>query len=276
GGSSRRPNPDIASDNFRTNAFTSSYHGGQVILRPRTGWGLQLNANSTFSKGIHTRSRAFHPRPGPNPPHNLNIAHARGRADFDVRHRFVTDFNYELPFYKGDRWLGGWELTGIVTLATGAPFSVFDGGQDANADGIFSDRAAFIGTGSYNSTINHHVSPADGYFDSTQFVGMVTRIGQVGFAAACGPGNGVQASATQFWCDGTTGRNIMSGPGFANVDFGVHKRFKITEATALQFQWNAFNIFNHPNFGLPGGNLNSGATVGKSTFTINGARVMQL
>src|SRR5262249_22529411 len=44
-GPTRRPNPNIASDNFRTNAFTSSYHGGQEVLRPRGPSGLQFNAN---------------------------------------------------------------------------------------------------------------------------------------------------------------------------------------------------------------------------------------
>jgi len=274
-GSTRRPNPNIASDNFRTNAFTSSYHGGQVVLRHRVRWGLQLNANYTFSKAIDTISDAFNARLGLNPTDNFNIDLDRGRADFDIRHKFVTDFNYEIPFYKENRWIGGWELTGILTLQTGAPFSVFHGGQDPNADGILTDRASFIGSGSYNSTIDHDKSPADGYFDSSQFVGLITRAAQVGPASACGPNNGVILSNTQWWCDGTTGRNIMSGPGFVNMDFGAHKRFKITEATSLQFQANAFNIFNHPNFGLPNGNLNSPATVGKSTTTF-GARVMQL
>jgi hypothetical protein len=247
-----------------------------VVLRHRVRWGLQLNANYTFSKAIDAISDAFNARLGLNPTDNFNIALDRGRADFDIRHKFVTDFNYEIPFHKDNRWIGGWELTGIVTVQTGAPFSVFHGGQDPNADGILSDRAVFLGSGSYSSTINHDVSPADGYFDSSQFVGLITRATQIGPAAACGANNGVIRSNTQWWCDGTTGRNIMSGPGFVNFDFGAHKRFKITEGTALQFQANAFNVFNHPNFGLPSGNLNSSATVGKSTFTINGARVMQL
>jgi hypothetical protein len=279
-GSTRRPNPNIASDNFRTNAFNSSYHGLQFIVRHRTGFGLQVNGNYTFSKAIDTISDAFNSRLGAgtslNPMDNFNLNLDRGRADFDLRHRFVADFTYDVPLFRANRWLGGWELTGIVTLQTGAPFTVFDGGQDANADGNFTDRAVFIGSGPFDSTINHDVSPADGFFDSSQFVGVLTRANQVGPAAACGPNNGVIISPTQWWCDGTTGRNILSGPGFANVDFGVHKKFKVTETSSLQFQANAFNLFNHPNFGLPNGNLNSAATVGKSTFTINGARVMQL
>jgi hypothetical protein len=124
--------------------------------------------------------------------------------------------------------------------------------------------------------INNDRSPADGYFDTTQFVGVITRAADVGPAAACGPNNGVVRSNTQWWCNGTTGRNILSGPGFMNFDFGIHKRFKVTENTTLQFQANAFNVFNHPNFGLPARDLNNAASVGRSTFTIGTPRVMQL
>src|SRR6185295_3147226 len=277
-GTTRRPNPAIASDNFRTNGFTSSYHGGQVILRHRARFGLQLNSSYTFSKAIDTISDAFNARLGLNPTNNFNISLDRGRADFDVRHKFVTDFSYEIPFMKENRYLGGWEATGIVTVQTGAPFSVFStsSSEDANADGIFTDRAVYIGSGPIDSVINHNTSPANGYFDSSQFVGMVTRAKQLGPRTACGPNNGVVISNTQWWCDGTSGRNALTGPGYVNFDLGLHKAFKVTENSKLQFQVNAFNVFNHPNFGRPGGNLNSAATIGKSTFTINGARVMQM
>ncbi len=284
-GSTRRPNINIAGDNFRTNAFTSSYHGLQVGVRHRAAFGLQLNGSYTYSKAIDSISDAFNSRLGLRPMDNFNIDLDRGRADFDLRHRFVASFDYEFPFFKDNRFLGGWVATGIVSVQSGVPFSVFSGSssQDSNGDGYFTDRAAYIGSGDVTSVIDHNQSPADSYFDSTQFVGMVTRANQIGPAAACGPGNGVIISNTQWWCDGTTGRNILSGPGFSNVDFGLHKKFKLTENTSLQFQGNAFNLFNHPNFGLPIGNLND-PRVGRSTTTIapgggpgsSGARVIQL
>jgi hypothetical protein len=237
---------------------------------------LQLNSNYTFSKAIDTISDAFNSRLGLNPMDNFNIGLDRARADFDIRHKFVTDFNYEVPLWKGHRWLGGWEATGIVTLQSGPPFSIIHGNEDANADGIFTDRAIFVGSGPIHDVINNNVSPADGYFDSSKFVGVITRAADIGPAAACGPNNGVVRSSTQWWCNGTTGRNALSGPGFINFDFGIHKRFKVTENTSLQFQANAFNVFNHPNFGLPARDLNNAASVGKSTFTVGTPRVMQL
>jgi hypothetical protein len=104
---------------------------------------------------------------------------------------------------------------------------------------------------------------------------MNTRVARLGAAAACGPGNGVVISNTRWWCNGTLGRNTLTGPGYVNFDFGLHKKFKVTETSSLQLQANAFNLFNHTNFGLPVGNLNS-PDAGKSTGTIGTPRVMQL
>jgi hypothetical protein len=283
GGSNRRVNPNLAADNFRTNAFKSAYHGFQVGVRNRTMHGLQFNAHYTFAKAIDEISDAFNARLGLTPTNNFNIRLDRGRADFDITHRFVSHFTYEVPFFKDNRFLGGWVATGIVSLQSGVPFSIFHGGEDANADGAFTDRAVFIGSGALKDVIDNSVSPADGYFDATQFEGMVTRAMRLGPAAACGPGNGVVVSNTQWWCDGTLGRNVLDGPGFANVDFGLHKKFRITEGSTLQFQANAFNLFNHPNFGLPNRNLAS-SQVGRSTATVapgggpgsSGARIIQL
>ena len=274
GGNSRRPNPTIGGDNFRTNAFKSTYHGGQFIVRNRPWHGLQFNSHYTFAKAIDEISDAFNNRAGQRPMDNFNIALDRGRADFDIRHRFVTGFTYDLPFFKDNRWLGGWVMSGVVQLQSGAPFSVFHSGQDPNADGYFTDRAVFVG-GSLEGVYTDNSSPADGFFDGDQFVGMNTRVAALGPAAACGPGNGVVVSNTQWWCNGTSGRNILSGPAFQNVDFGVHKKFRLTEGTSLQLQANAFNLFNHPNFGLPVSNINS-SQFGRSIATVGTPRVIQL
>jgi hypothetical protein len=272
-----RPNTGISADNFRTNAFSSSYHGGQFTVRNR-GWrGLQFNANYTFAKAIDQLSDAFnadarHGNFRPQNPYDIRLD--RGRADFDIRHRFVTGFSYQPGLWKENRWLGGWVVTGIVQLQSGVPFTVYNSDEDPNADGYTSDRAVFLGTNGNNIYLRNQ-SPADGYFDTTLFQGMVTRANTIGPAAACGPNNGVVLSETQWWCDSTLGRNTFTGPGFWNVDFGLHKRFKVTENSALQLQANAFNIFNHPNFGIPVGDMAS-SNFGESIFTVGTPRVLQL
>jgi hypothetical protein len=284
GGSSRRPNPNLGGDNFRTNAFSSIYHGWQIGVRNRVWRGLFFNAHYTLGHAIDEVSDAFNNRSGQRPMDNFNIRLDRARADFDIRHRFVADFNYELPFFKGNRWLGGWSMTGILQKQSGVPFSIFNSSEDPNADGYFTDRAVFIGPGSLDQAIRHEQSPANGYFDPSQFVGLVTLatspdFGSGGVAqiqAACGPNNGVIISATRWWCDGTLGRNTLTGPRFVNMDFGVHKKFPVGEGKTLQLQANAFNVFNHPNFALPVTDLNNTTQVGKSIATVGTPRVIQL
>jgi hypothetical protein len=292
GGDSRRPNTSIQADNFRTNAFGSIYHGGQFGVRSR-GWrGLTFQSHYTYSKAIDELSDAFvaDARHGNFRPQNpFNIRLDRGRADFDITHRFVTGFSYEPGLFKENRWLGGWVVTGIAQVQSGVPFTVYHGGQDPNADGFTSDRAVFLGGNVYTNN-----SPADGYFDTTQFVGMNTRVANflapltaagitsptaperiAAVRAACGPNNGVVITSAQWWCDGTLGRNTFTGPGFWNVDFGLHKRFRITEDHRLTLQANAFNVFNHTNFNIPVGNINS-TNFGKSISTVGTPRVIQL
>lgn len=274
GGSSRRPNSSLGGDNFRTNAFKSIYHGGQLILRNRPWRGLQFNTHYTIAKSIDEISDAFNSRGGLRPMDNFNISLDRGRSDFDIRHRFVSGFTYELPFFHTNRWLGGWVVSGILQMQSGVPFSIFHSGQDPNADGYLTDRAVFIGS-TFPAAYLRDRSPADGFFNAEDFEGMNTRVARLGAAAACGPGNGVVISNSQWWCNGTSGRNILSGPEFRNLDLGVHKKFAVTERTSIQLQANAFNIFNHPNFGLPVSNLNS-SQVGRSISTVGTPRVIQL
>jgi hypothetical protein len=283
GGSSRRINPNLGGDNFRTNAFSSIYHGFQIGVRNRPWRGLQFNTHYSLGHAIDEISDAFNSRSGLRPMDNSNIRLDRGRADFDIRSRFVGGFTYELPFFKSNRWLGGWVATGIVQANSGVPFSIFNSAEDPNADGYFTDRVVFIGPGSLENAIIHGGSPGDGYFDPNQFVGMVTYARSTQFGAgdlaqiqrACGPGNGVIISTSRWWCNGTMGRNMLTGPRFFNIDFGVHKKFKIGEGKSVQLQANAFNLMNHPNFAIPVRDLNS-PNAGKSISTIGTPRVIQL
>src|SRR4030095_7560025 len=183
GGGSRRINPSIGGDNFRTNACKSIYHGGQLIVRNRPWHGLQFHSHYTFAKAIDEISDAFNSRGGTRPTDNFNIKLDRARADFDIRHRFVTGFTYDVPFYKDHRWLGGWVMSGVIQLQSGVPFSVFHSGQDPNADGYLTDRAVFIGS-SFPAAYVTNSSPADGFFNASDFEGMNTSVARLGAAAA--------------------------------------------------------------------------------------------
>ena len=279
GGGGARINTTIVGDNFRTNAFRSNYHGMQMIMRKAFSNGLQFNANYTWGHALDTLSDAFNNARGQilRPTNNFNVRNDYGNADFDIRHRFVASYYYEVPWLRQNRWLGGWNVGGIVTFQTGVPVPLFDSaaGGDANADGYRTDRPFYRGTGNINRIVLG-TSPADGYFNGDTTLagsGPFRRIAANG--SDCLAGNGQFISATQWWCDSPLGRNTLIGPGFANFDFNVAKDFRLTERVKMQFQANFFNLFNRSNFGTPVGNLNS-ANFGKSQFIVGNNRVTQL
>jgi len=257
---SRRVNPTLGSDNLRTNAFGSSYYGMQVSVTKRMSNGLQFNSNYTWSHAIDTISDAFNGGHGTvtSVTNNLALVNDKGNADFDIRHRFVTSIYYELPFLKGNRLLGGWSASGIVSIQKGVPIPIFNGTSgsgDTNRDGVLNDRPQIV------SSPYTGKSPMVGYLDPNAFKTYTCPV-TVNFG---------------LFCDSPTGRNTLIGPGFVNTDFGLAKKFRLTERLGLQFQANFFNLFNHPNYGIPGGNRFGGSSsFGISTFDINGARVTQL
>ncbi|MBI3477792.1 MAG: TonB-dependent receptor [Acidobacteria bacterium] len=275
---SLRPNPSVGNINLRTNGFNSNYNALQTTLTKRFSNGLQFNANYTWSKAIDEISDAFTPRGQTlNPTDSGNIGLDRGPADFDVKHRFVLSYSYELPIFKGNRWLSGWSTSAIVSLQSGVPFSLFstNSSNDANKNGTSNDRLAYNGTGSITSVLTG-ASPAAGYFDTTKF-GRLRGINQ-----SFVPGVDLQCPASVndgLWCEGPgtgqTGRNTLYGPNFQNIDMSFAKKFKITERTALQFQANFFNLLNRANFAVPVGNITSGS-FGASTATVANPRVTQL
>ncbi len=277
GGGSARPNGTITNDNFRTTAFRSNYHSFQAVVRKNFSNGLQFNANYTWSHAIDYVSDAFNNGRACatclRPIDNFNWMLDRGSADFDIRHRVVLSYFYDLPWMKDNRWLGGWSFSGITSLQTGVPMILFDSssGSDANADGHFTDRPIFNGSGNINNIVNNSVSPADGYVTLASFTRLRSATNCPSGLPNGGRIIGTPATATQWWCNSDLGRGVLRAPGFVNFDFGVHKKFKLTEAIKMTFQANFFNIFNHPNFGVPVGDLNDPTNFGKSTFTIGGA-----
>jgi hypothetical protein len=260
---STRPNTAIGSDNSRTNAFSSNYHGIEAMLIKRMSHGLQFQANYTFSKAIDEMSDAFSGKDALRPANALNLKLDRGRADFDVTHRFVTSVYYELPFFKQNRWIGGWATGGYLTFRTGTPFSILCD-CDSNRDGYYTDRAQFVGTGSLTSLLSSKPSPGDGYLQTTASDGSDLFV----------PTPVDPSKNMGLWVDGSLARNILSGPGSADVTWTIQKRFRVTEHTAFQFQANFFNMFNHPNFTLPDGYIDDPA-FGKSTNTFD-PRIIQL
>ena len=267
--SSVRPNPIFNSDNARGNFYSSNYNALDLTLRKRFSNGLSFNANYTYAKSLDQLSDVFRSRTAQISATDVeNVHYDYGPSDFDVRHRVVVSYNYDLPFFKANRWVGGWALNGIFSWNTGAPVAIFDNNNDVNHDGVFTDRPTYAaGTDVLKSILGKEQAVAGvgnvyQYLDPTQFASTTCP-------ATVNGG---------FWCNSTLSRNSVPGPKFTNWDFGVSKGFKITENTKLRFDANFFNLFNHPNFQNPQNNFSDPA-FGQSQSTYGdtgGHRVTQL
>ncbi len=270
GFSTTRPNTTIGSDNFRTNAFTSNYNGLQISLRKRYSFGLQFNANYTYSKTLDELSDAFRAKAvgafnacALSDCSNPHLDY--GPADFDVRHRAVVSYNYDLPFARANRWLGGWQLNGIFSWQTGVPVPVYDLNSDSNGDGLFGSQRPEYAPGFNGTNVTTGRSAAIQFLKPAAYVSTTCP-------ATVNLG---------LWCNSTMSRNDVYGPHYVDLDFGLGKSFKITEGSKVTFFANFFNIFNHPNFETPQGNF-SDPNFGKSQATIgndgisNGHRIGQL
>ncbi|MFZ0800402.1 MAG: carboxypeptidase regulatory-like domain-containing protein, partial [Terriglobales bacterium] len=273
-------NPNYGNISFRTNCCDSNYHAFQTTMRKRFSSGLQFNANYTYAKAMDDVSDAFTTKnvsAAAYPTDSEDPHFDYGPADYNVKHRIVGSFVYDLPFAKTNRWIGGWNVSGIVSWQSGSDFSVSDSSEDSNKDGQFNDRGNYLGSGTISDSYNHSFEPWRGALKPAQW----------GMLNATVNGNPLPCPATVnmgLWCQGPAlgqmERNTLVGPSFFNTDFGVKKTFKITEKAALRFDANFFNLFNHPNFRNPDGNLADG-TFGQSTATFNntetgGPRITQL
>jgi hypothetical protein len=230
----------------------STYHSGQLKVTQRFSGGLQFLVSYTYGKALdYGGSAASGGGAVGNPQTVTNLAAGHGPAGFDVRHRGVFSGVWELPWGKGRRWLGnggilgavagGWQISGIGTITTGRPFTVFmQNGVNNGAPG-WPNR---IGSGELdNPTVDLWYNPRD-------------------FVAP--PANTY----------GNTGRGILYGPGHVNLDTSLSKRFAVVGRSNVEFRWDAFNLFNHPGFGFPNQNFDS-PTAGRITSTVVDNRSMQ-
>jgi Carboxypeptidase regulatory-like domain/TonB dependent receptor-like, beta-barrel len=237
--------PNIGQIQALMNRESSIYHALQVKLERRFTSGFYLMGSYTYSKSIDNGSIAAGGTgvpiaSSPFPQDSFNWRAERGLSDFDLRHRMVVSYIYELPFGKGKKFLstgnraaegflGGWQVNGITTAQSGFPFTpeLSNGAATINSGPGGPVRPYLVGNPNLASgqTINH-------WFN---------------VAAFAVPGK----AGTPAFTFGNAGRNILTGPGSVNFDFSMFKTFNVTERVKLEFRSEFFNIFNHPNFGPP-------------------------
>ena len=232
-----RPLPTFSDINLIASGFDSVYHSLQAQFQCRLQSGLTGLFSYTWAKSIDNASNFFASAGDANYPQDSNnIAAERARSSFDVPHRFTGSFVYQLPFGPGKalgsdwsgaaaRLLSGWQLNGIVSLQTGQPYSVALPGEFDNSN---TGRSSYgFGAGdrpNVNSNPNLSSPDPQQWFDPSAF------------------------SLPAYGSFGNAGRNIIGGPGLANVDFSVLKDIEIAEATTLQLRAELFNMLNTPNF----------------------------
>jgi len=254
----------------------NSIYNGMVFTAKYAGRkGYFFQTSYTLGKSIDTNSAFFGSlgeAAGVDNRFALNLE--RGPSSFDVRHRFISVYVLDIPIGPGHRLLGwnngfnrqvfgGWQISGITTLQSGAPFTVVNGGADRSG---FNQAAADRPDVASGKLRQSNRNPDDA-FDRNYFI--TPPAGRVG----------------------TSGRNQYYGPGVHNWDFQVGKSFPLYgENTKLTFKADFFNLFNHANFSNPvrdRSNANFGRitqTVGSATATavgttggpLGGPRLIQL
>ncbi|MCI0389403.1 MAG: TonB-dependent receptor [Acidobacteria bacterium] len=214
--------------------FNSWYNSLNVGAARRFNKGLQFQVSYTYGKSIDERSGTGGRSEFTNgqartfDPYNRSLDHAR--SDFDVRHSFIANFTYDLPFGKNLKGYAGhilrnWQINSIVTLSSGVPFTVGVDG-DVDRDGSEDNLAR------PNLLPNVSLIPAGGRTPEVWFNPLAFAPPDIGFR-------------------GTAGRNILNGPNFKTVDFSLVKVFPFQEGRSIQFRIEAFNLFNRANFDLP-------------------------
>jgi hypothetical protein len=268
------PFPQYSAVNVVDSNDFSTYHGLELLVERRFSGNLFVNANYTFSKSLDTRS--FDPNftvvatanaasASSTPFDNNNRKLNYGRSDFDRTHQFKTTFVYHLPFGKGqmfahgvnravDMVIGGWQASGILSLTSGRPFTVYSGSNTssnvvqslADCNGCTRKDGAAI------------FDEAQGYmfqFDAAQRA-------KFSIPAAGAIGN--------------TARNFFETARSFNLNANLAKHVKMTEKYNLELRADVTNLTNTPTFAAPTATFTA-ATFGRIAGAIaSSARRMQV
>jgi hypothetical protein len=248
-----RPLPGFSLTDYKRMDGNSNFNALSVTLKRQFNSGWLLGANYLWSHSIDDAGtgggEAVYPE-------NITCRSCeRASADQDARHSFTSSAVYQLPFGPGRKHLngndlagkvfGGWELSGIATARTGVPITV-----------TISRSASSLPDGNSTSPQRPNLVPG---------VSLIPPGGQtpslwINPAAFAIPANGT-------W--GNAGRNLVRAPGIWQIDSALTKRNQITERVGIEFRAEAFNLLNHPQFGLPNASFSALGSFGRITQPLN-------
>jgi hypothetical protein len=240
--------PGVTLGNISDNVSTgnSNYNALWISSNLRAWHGLQFNASYTYSKSLDYTSQNGQ---GIVIQDSLNPAGDRGLSDFDAKHRFVVNFIYDVPAFKQNRLFKGWQLGSIISDQSGNPVNLVVTNITA-LTGAATLRPDQIGAVQIVNTPVANGSTTSGIQWFTPSLCDPTRA----FSPSCSGATFSISTTTTLGPlhFGNMGRNAIIGPGFNNVDFSLIKKTKITERISNELRFEAFDLFNHPNFGQPG------------------------
>jgi hypothetical protein len=230
-----RPNPFFADITLIESRAHSRYHALIVSTERRLERGFSLLASYTLSTSKDDASGFFASSGDANFPQDSNDPAAEwARSSFDVRHRMTAAFVYDLPFGREHALARDWQLTGIVTLQSGRPFTAailpdIDNSNTGRSSLGFgaNDRPNLVGDPEVSKRTRER------WFNPAAF------------------------SFPPFGTFGNAGRNTLEGPAYANVSVGVLKKVEFGQRVRVQLRAEAFNLFNRANYNLPDNFLGS-------------------
>jgi len=267
-----RRNPSLGSITLTRPDGNSWYNALELKAQSMLGRDFQLQASYTFSRTIDESQGTISGDASGSQPLAANPydrSYDRGLADFHRKHNFVGNWIWNMPFFRArsgfaSAMLGGWSLSGIVTLKSGNPFT----------PGIQAD------------------------FTGTRFASDARGSDRPNVRAGFNAGNIIQGGPDQYYNPnafelpargtfGNLGRNVLIGPGLTTFDVSAHKNIPLHllgEGGNLQLRLEAFNLFNQANLSLPQRLVFNGAgpgeqpigNAGRITSTSTTARQIQL
>ncbi len=227
----------------------SHYNALQVSLNGKQYKGLTYLISYTWSKSVDIGCTGWYGVEGCGIQNPYDVNASEGPSAIDLPQIFVASWTYQIPFGNGQQFssgnkalnyvLGGWALNGILTLTSGAPFDLGEGGDPA---------------------LTQNFGCCNGYYDRLNIVS-----GQPLYASDKGQStptgihwinpNAFTPPPTALGSFGDLGRDALRGDSFKNLDFSLFKQFPIKERFRVEFRFEMFNSFNHPTWGFPDQNI---------------------
>jgi hypothetical protein len=256
----RRPSQNFRSRRIIQNDLRADYDAVTVLLRKRMSRGIQADVHYTWSR---TRDMATHSNGGGQTMNNYDIWADYGPANWDVPHRFVASYIFELPTFKGSSnaflkyVVGGWQIAGVTTFQSGTPVNITFAADRANIGIAGLQRPDLVGSA---PSLNCQPNSA-----GTTDLARREQINCYDPSAFALP--------AQFTF-GNASRNLLRGPSSRVTDLTLMKNFPVGGGAKLQVRVEAFNVFNTVNYGNP--NASFGAAAFGRITTAGAMRQIQL